>query len=58
MSDNKHEKALDLTEQALDAMVEGDDAKANELIDAAKKLDRSAVVEVVEDLDEDAASKA
>lgn len=58
MSDDKHEKARDLTEQALDAMVEGDDAKANELIDAAKKLDRSAVVEVVEDLDEDAASKA
>ena len=58
MSDDKHEKARDMTEQALEALVEGDDAKADKLIDEAKKLDRSAVVEVVEDLDEDAASKA
>ena len=57
MSDDKHEKARDLTEQALEALVEGDETKADELIDKAKKLDRSAVVEVVEDLDEDA-SKA
>lgn len=55
MSDDKHEKARDLTEQALDALVEGDEAKADGLIDKAKKLDPSAVVEVVEDLDEDAA---
>ena len=58
MSDDKHEKAINLTEQALDAMVEGDDAKADKLIEDAKKLDPSAVAEVVEDLDEDAATKA
>ena len=58
MSDDKHEKARDLTEKALDALVEGDEAKADGLIDKAKKLDPSAVVEVVEDLDEDAASRA
>lgn len=58
MSDDKHEKARDLTEQALDALVEGDEARADKLIDKAKKLDPSAVEEVVEDLDEDAASRA
>ena len=57
MSDDKHEKARDLTEKALDALVEGNAAKADKLINKAKKLDPSAVEEVVEDLDEDAASK-
>lgn len=57
MSDDKHEKARDLTEQALEALDEGDEAQADELIEQAKKLDPSALTEVVEDLDEDAASK-
>lgn len=50
--DDKHEKALDLTEQALEALDDGDEAKADKLIDQAKKLDPSAPKEVVKDLDE------
>ena len=61
MSDNdsgdKHEKALDLTEQALDALEEGDEKKADRLLDQAKKLDKTAVEEVVKDMDEDAATR-
>ena len=49
---DKHEKALDLTEQALDAMEEGDEGKADALIEEAKKLDPSAPQEIVADLDE------
>ena len=55
MSD-KHEKALDLTEAALDALDQGDGSKADTLLDQAKKLDPSAVKEVIEDLDEAASS--
>ena len=51
MSD-KHEKALDLTEKALDALVEGDEKTASKLVDQAKKLDQTAVEEVVHDLEE------
>ena len=47
MSDSKHDKAMDLTEQALDAVEEGDTKAAKSLIDQAKKLDKSAVDEVV-----------
>ena len=49
---DKHEKALDLTEAALEALDTGDEAKADKLIDQAKKLDVSAVKEVVADLAE------
>ena len=49
---DKHEKALDLTEAALEALDTGDEAKADKLIEAAKKLDPSAVKEVVDDLAE------
>lgn len=51
-SKDKHEQALDLTEQALDAMDKGDDKQADKLIEKAKKLDPSAPEEVVEDLKE------
>ena len=51
-TDNKHDKALDLTEAALDAMEEGDEAKADKLISEAKKLDPSAPKEVLKDLEE------
>ena len=51
MADDKHDKALDLTEKALDAMESGDEKKADQLIEQAKKLDKSAVEEVVHDLD-------
>ena len=51
MSD-KHEKARDLAEEALEALDKGDEARADQLIDKAKKIDKSALVEVVEELDE------
>ncbi len=57
MSDDKHEKALDLTEQALEKLTEGDDKAADKLLNEAKKLDPTAPAEVVQDLDEDAATK-
>ena len=50
--DDKHEKALDLTEQALDKLEEGDKASADRMLDEAKRLDPSAVEEVVKDLDD------
>ena len=53
MSD-KHEQARDLGEQALDAMDKGDEAKADAPIDKAKKLDKTALEELVKDLDEGA----
>ncbi len=52
MADDKHEKALDLTEAALDAMDKGDDGKAAKLIDQAKKLDPSAPEEILHDLED------
>ncbi len=57
MADDKHAKALDLTDQALEKLVAGDEKAADKLIEQAKKLDPSAPEEVVRDLDEDAASK-
>ncbi len=51
-TDKKHEQALDLTEQALEAMDKGDEHQADRLIDKAKKLDPSAPAEVVKDLGE------
>ena len=58
MADEKHEKALDLTEQALEKLTKGDDKAADQLLEQAKKLDETAVAEVVEDLDEDAANRS
>jgi uncharacterized protein HemY len=57
MADDKHEKALDLTEQALEKLTDGDDKAADKLLSEAKKLDPSAPAEVVQDMDEDAAAK-
>ena len=56
MANDRHEKAIDLTEQALGKLTEGDEAAADKLIDQAKRLDKSAPPEVVKDLDEDAAA--
>ncbi len=56
MSDDKHEQARDLAEEALAALDEGDEARADWLIAEAKRLDEAALVEVVEELDEDAGS--
>ncbi len=52
----KHEKARDLAEKALDEYAKGDDAKGDKLAEQAAKLDRSAVEEVVEEIDEDSGS--
>ena len=52
MAEDKHEKALDLTEQALEALDSGDDKKADTLIEQAKKLDPSAPKEVLQDLED------
>lgn len=49
---DKHEKALDLTEQALEKLDAGDEPAADKLIAEAKKIDKSAVEEVVADMDE------
>ena len=57
MSDDKHEKALDLTEQALDKLHEGDEKAADALIDKAKSLDPSAPEEIVAELEEDAKTR-
>ena len=54
---DNHEKARDLTEQALDKLEQGQEKEADALISKAKRLDESAVAEVVEDLDEDAADR-
>ena len=51
---DKHEKALDLTEEALEKLSDGDEKAADALIEQAKKLDKSAPAEIVKDLDEDA----
>ncbi len=49
MSD-KHKEARDLGEQALEALDKGDEAKADALIEKAKKIDPTALEEIVEDL--------
>jgi hypothetical protein len=60
MADDKtsseHDKARDLAENALGAYAKGDEKKGDALAEQAKKIDRSAVVEVVKELDEDAAA--
>ena len=53
MSD-KHEQARELGEEALEALDKGDETKADALIDKAKKLDKTALTEIVEELDEGA----
>ncbi len=55
MSDDR-EKARKLAEDALEAFSKGDDKRGDELAGEAAKLDRGAVEEVVQDLDEDAGS--
>ena len=49
---DQHEKARDLTEQALDRLVAGDEPGADTLIRQAKSLDPSALTETLDDLGE------
>ncbi len=53
----EHDKARALAEDALGAYANGDEKKGDALAEKAKTIDRSAVVEVVEELDEDAANR-
>lgn len=59
MADEKksYERALDITEKALDAYVEGDKAKGGKLVDQAKAVDEGAVRDVYEELEEDASKE-
>ena len=54
--DDRHQKARDLAEDALGELAKGREDKADRLIDEAKKLDKSALEEIVQDLEEDAGS--
>jgi hypothetical protein len=54
--DATHDKARNLAENAMEAIVKGDDAQADKLLDQARKLDPTAVQEVANDLAEDAGS--
>lgn len=53
---DKHQQARKLAEDALGAYAEGDQKKGDQLAEKAAQIDRSAVEEVVQDLDEDAGS--
>jgi len=53
-NEDRHEQARELTEKALDAFVSGDEAEGKRLTDEAKEIDQTAVMEVLEDLEEDA----
>ena len=55
--DEKHEQARGLTEQALEQYAKGNAKEADKLVEQAKKIDRSAVEEVVQELEEDAAQR-
>lgn len=56
-ADAKHERARDLTEQALELYAKGNAKAADQLVEQAKRIDRSAVEEVVRELEEDAAQR-
>jgi hypothetical protein len=58
MNDEKHEKALDLTEEALEKLNDDDKKAADQLLDQARKLDPTAPAEVVKDMEEDAQNQA
>jgi uncharacterized protein HemY len=49
----KHDVAIDLTEQALEKLADGDEDGADKLLAQAKKLDPTGPAEVLEDIDED-----
>ena len=53
----RYEKARQITEKALEALKENDEAKAGGLIDEAKRVDENAVRDVHEMLEEDASSE-
>ncbi|MDB5400005.1 MAG: hypothetical protein QOF70_903 [Acetobacteraceae bacterium] len=52
-----YDHARELTEKALDAFVEGDEKNGTKLVEQAKGVNESAVRDVHEELEEDAASE-
>jgi uncharacterized protein HemY len=50
---DKHDRAHDMAEEGLDKLVEGDKKTGEKLIDKAKKLDRSAVDELADEVQHD-----
>ena len=52
--DARHETARTLAERALEHYAEGDKKTGDDLAGQAAAMDRSAVVEVIDELDEDA----
>lgn len=52
--DDKHEKARELAEQALDALVEGDRKKGEAMIEKSRSLDPTALGEVQAEADTEA----
>jgi phage shock protein A len=54
--EDQHEEARHLGEEALEALDKGDEKQADALIEQAKKLDKTALTELVQDLEEGAGS--
>jgi hypothetical protein len=52
-----YDRAREMTEKALDAYVEGDQATGESLVDQAKRVNETAVRDVHAELEEDAASE-
>ena len=55
--DVRHETARAIAERALEHYAQGDKKTGDDLAEQAAAMDRSAVVEVAGDLDEDAANR-
>ena len=56
-NEKPYDRAWTLTEKALDAYVERDDAKGDELIEKAKAVNEKAVRDVSEELEQDSTSQ-
>ncbi len=52
-----YDRARDMTEKALDAFVQGDKKTGAKLVEQAKGVNKSAVLDVHEELEEDKASE-
>jgi hypothetical protein len=52
-----YDRARDITEKALDAYVEGDDKTGGKLVEQARTVNETAVRDVQEELEEDAAAE-
>lgn len=50
---DKHEKAHDLADKALDEMIDGDKKKGERMIEEARRTDEKAVEELAREVEED-----